>query len=114
MTENALKQLQEGVSIRVNKKTHHTLPAEVHILEKNPKIEDRDPPIRYRANIPTTWLELTLTEGKNRQVRRMCAAVDFPVLRLIRASMGRLKLEGIPRGGFIEIESSTILAAFDF
>lgn len=110
----ALKQLENGVEIRVNKKTHQTLPADVKLMEVRPELEERDPPVRFRANIPTSWLELTLVEGKNRQVRRMCAKVGYPVLRLVRVRIGRLELASIPRGGFIELKKNDIDAAFDF
>jgi 23S rRNA pseudouridine2457 synthase len=113
-TGQALNSLREGVDIQVNKKIHRTLPVKIEILNEVKGIEERDPPIRYRANIPTTWIQLTLTEGKNRQVRRMCAKVGFPVLRLIRMRIGKLKLEGIPRGTFVEITAADINAAFDF
>lgn len=69
---------------------HTTLPCRARRIE--PSHPDRDPPIRYRAAIPTSWIELTLTEGKNRQVRRMTAAVGFPTLRLIRVAIGSLQL----------------------
>ena len=113
-SDHALTRLREGVDIQVNKKIHRTLPAKIKILNEVKGIEERDPPIRFRANIPTTWIQLTLTEGKNRQVRRMCAKVGFPVLRLVRMSIGKLKLEGIPRGTFVEITSTDINTAFDF
>lgn len=113
ITDQAMDALRKGVEIQVNKKVHKTLPARVEILNAIKGIEDRDPPIRYRANIPTTWIQLTLTEGKNRQVRRMCAKVGFPVLRLVRMSIGRLKLEGIPSGRFVEMKAADIYDAFD-
>ena len=67
----------------------------------------RDPPIRYRAKIPTAWLEVTLREGKNRQVRRMTAHVGFPTLRLVRASIGRISVEGLALGTWREIDPSS-------
>ena len=63
----------------------------------------RDPPIRYRAKIPTSWIELTLHEGKNRQVRRMTARVGFPTLRLVRAAIGKVHVKDLPLGEWREI-----------
>ncbi len=80
----ALTTLRTGVKI----KGYFTRKAEVKILPKEPQLPPRNPPIRYRKNVPTCWLEITLTEGKNRQVRRMTAAVGFPTLRLVRVAMG--------------------------
>jgi 23S rRNA pseudouridine2457 synthase len=81
-TEQALMQLRRGVVIR----GYCTRPAEVKAIAE-PDLPPRYPPIRYRQNIPTAWLELILTEGKNRQVRRMTAAVGFPTLRLVRSAI---------------------------
>lgn len=86
VTDSALQQLQCGVRL----KEFTTLPCQARSVEAT--YPPRDPPIRYRKAIPTTWVELTLTEGKNRQVRRMTAAVGFPTLRLIRAAIGALVL----------------------
>jgi 23S rRNA pseudouridine2457 synthase len=91
-TADAIRQLQQGVTIQINGQQHRTLPTAVHLLESPPDVPPRVPPIRVRKNIPDSWLEITLTEGKNRQVRRMAAAVGFPVLRLVRARIGRLGL----------------------
>ena len=65
----------------------------------------RDPPIRYRAKIPTAWLELTLREGKNRQVRRMTARVGFPTLRLVRAGIGQVSVFGLAPAAWREIDA---------
>ena len=89
-TDAALRQLQHGVVIQINGKSHRTLPTRARILDAPPALPARIPPIRVRKNIPDTWLEITLTEGKNRQVRRMAAAVGFPVLRLVRVRIGQL------------------------
>lgn len=89
-TATALQKLCEGVDIKINKKRHHTLPAKVKALTKPPKVSERNPPIRFRKNAPTTWLQISLIEGKNRQVRKMCAAVGHPVLRLIRKNIETL------------------------
>lgn len=94
----AITQLSEGISIKINKKIHHTLPAKATILETPPSLPERNPPIRFRASIPTTWIKLSLIEGKNRQVRRMCAKVGFPVLRLVRSSIEKLTLDEMDIG----------------
>lgn len=90
--ESDLDQLRRGVEIRIKKKRYGTRPAEVELLANEPELPPRNPPIRFRKSVPDCWLEITLTEGKNRQVRRMCAAVGFPVLRLVRAGIGHYRL----------------------
>jgi 23S rRNA pseudouridine2457 synthase len=85
-----LKPLEQGVIISIDGKKHKTMPAKVVLLDHIPDLPARVPPIRVRKSIPDTWIALTLTEGKNRQVRRMCAAIGFPVLRLVRAKIGKL------------------------
>lgn len=87
--ENSVNRLAAGgIAIQ----GHRTLPCRVSLLNPAPDFPSRDPPVRFRKAIPTSWMELTLTEGKNRQVRRMTAAVGFPTLRLIRVAIGRLPL----------------------
>ena len=103
-TEEALRQLQEGVTIRINKKEHKTLPAKATLLEQSPPLAERNPPIRERKNIPTSWLAISLVEGKNRQVRRMCAKVGFPVLRLVRASIEDLTIDTMQSGTIKEMQ----------
>ncbi len=93
---DALRKLRRGVTIRVNRKPYQTRPCQVRILDPEPDLPDRDPPIRFRKNVPTSWLEVILTEGKNRQVRRMGAAVGYPVLRLVRS---RIEALSLPAGG---------------
>lgn len=98
ITQDAIAQLQKGVMINVNGKPYKTKPAIATIFENEPNVPERNPPIRYRKNIPTSWISLTLTEGKNRQVRKMTAAVGFPTLRLIRYSIGNVTIEGLQPG----------------
>jgi len=105
-TENALQHLRKGVKIRINKRDYMTQPARARRLKlaEAEVLPERDPPIRYRKSIPDTWLEITLTEGKNRQVRRMCAQVGFPVLRLVRVRIGGLDLQGLKGKKVVELE----------
>jgi len=84
-------------------KGHRTLPCRARLLDPQPQHPPRDPPVRFRKSIPDAWIELTLTEGKNRQVRRMTAAVGLPTLRLIRVAIGRLPLEGLEAGRWLEL-----------
>ncbi|MFT4762068.1 MAG: 23S rRNA pseudouridine2457 synthase [Paraglaciecola sp.] len=102
-SESDVQKLSQGVKIKLKKGYYQTLPIEVQLIDKEKVIEERDPPVRFRKSIPTTWLSLTLKEGKNRQVRKMCAGVGFPVLRLIRGSIENLKLDNIVVGAVKEI-----------
>ena len=100
-TEAALNALRSGVDLG----EFITKPAKARIIDEPANLWPRDPPIRYRAKIPTTWLELTLREGKNRQVRRMTARVGFPTLRLVRAAIGTVSVESLPPGAWREIDA---------
>lgn len=82
----------EGMTIKINKRLYRTKPAQFKIRDNKPAVPERDPPVRFRKTVPDTWIELTLIEGKNRQVRRMMAQVGFPVLRLIRVRMDKYEL----------------------
>jgi 23S rRNA pseudouridine2457 synthase len=106
----ALSQLRKGVAIRIKKQTHRTRPARVELFTSPPPLPERDPPVRFRKTVPDSWLSIQLTEGKNRQVRRMCAAVGFPVLRLVRTRIQNLSLEKIklPNGGVKEMNRADI------
>lgn len=104
-TIEALKKLEKGVMIG----DYKTKPCKAKILDPKPNIPERNPPVRFRKSIPTCWIEIELTEGKNRQVRRMTAAVGFPTLRLIRMKIGKLELGEIPAGSFKEISKNDIL-----
>lgn len=101
-TDAALAALRAGVDLR----DFVTLPADARLVEEPADLWPRDPPIRYRAKIPTAWLELTLREGKNRQVRRMTASVGFPTLRLVRAAIGGVVLGGLAPGEWREVDAS--------
>lgn len=96
--EAALARLRAGVAL----KDGPTRPARVRAIEEPPGLWTREPPIRPRAAIPTAWLEIGLTEGRNRQVRRMTAAVGFPALRLIRVAVGPYALGGLRPGQWKE------------
>ena len=91
VSEDALENLRKGVRLP----DFTTLPGQARVLESAPDYPARMPPIRERKSVPTCWLELTLIEGKNRQVRRMTAAVGFPTLRLVRAAIGELWLKDL-------------------
>ncbi|MGF1963472.1 MAG: rRNA large subunit pseudouridine synthase E [Aulosira sp. DedVER01a] len=101
---DAINKLQTGVSIQ----DYRTRPAKVRLLSEEPAVGDRNPPIRFRKNVPTAWLEMTLTEGKNRQVRRMTAAVGFPTLRLIRVSIAHLQLHNLQPGQWRDLTCSEL------
>lgn len=97
-TDDALARLRAGVVL----KDGPTRPARVRPIDEPPALWPRDPPIRRRASIPTAWLEIALTEGRNRQVRRMTAAVGHPALRLIRVAIGPYALGGLQPGEWKE------------
>nr|WP_051513926.1 rRNA large subunit pseudouridine synthase E [Skermanella stibiiresistens] len=97
--ERALEALRGGVTLNDGP----TLPAGASLIEEPAGLWPRDPPIRYRAEIPTSWIELVLREGRNRQVRRMTAAVGFPTLRLIRRAVGDWTFDGLAPGQWREI-----------
>ena len=90
---------------------HTTLPCRARILEPQPEHPPRVPPVRFRKEIPTTWVELTLTEGKNRQVRSMTAAIGFPTLRLIRVAIGSFPLPDLAPGEWRELTRQERLEA---
>lgn len=106
--EQALLQLKNGVVLKDGK----TRPAEVRRIDEPAQLWSREPPIRVRKNIPDSWLELTIREGKNRQVRRMTAAVGHPTLRLIRYAIGPWTLDGLANGEW-RMEEANLSAAAD-
>ena len=107
-TETALSTLRQGVEL----KDGLTLPAEARLIDP-PALSERNPPIRERQSIPTQWLELKITEGKNRQVRRMTAAVGYPTLRLVRAAIGEWSLDDLASGKWRAITVPSMLKSAD-
>lgn len=100
--EAALDRLRAGIELS----DFTARPAQVRQIDEPPGLWPRDPPIRYRAAIPTAWLEIRIAEGKNRQVRRMTAAIGYPTLRLIRAAIGAVTLDGLELGQWRQIDGS--------
>jgi 23S rRNA pseudouridine2457 synthase len=101
--DEALQKISTGVSFKLPNKTNYTSqPCTVNRIDP-PLLPERNPPIRFRANLPTSWASITLNEGKKRQVRKMFAAVGFPVLRLVRYSIGQWTIEGMAPGTINEI-----------
>jgi 23S rRNA pseudouridine2457 synthase len=103
--DEALEQLRRGVLLNGKR----TKPAEVHLLPTPPEIPERPVPIRFRKSVPTAWLQITLREGLNRQVRRMTAAVGHPTLRLIRIAIGSIVLGDLKPGQWRELTKSEIV-----
>lgn len=107
---DALAKLQKGLMIQ----GHKTMPCRAWLLEPQPAVPPRDPPIRFRKSVPDCWMALELVEGKNRQVRRMTAAIGHPTLRLMRAQIGHYALGDLPAGKWkilSERERQLVLAA---
>jgi 23S rRNA pseudouridine2457 synthase len=102
-TETALTALRNGIDLG----DFTTKPAGARPINEPTNLWPRDPPIRYRAKIPTAWLELTLHEGKNRQVRRMTARVGFPTLRLVRSAIGLVNVDSLAPGAWREIDATS-------
>jgi 23S rRNA pseudouridine2457 synthase len=100
--EVALDKLRAGITLS----DFTAKPAKVRLIGEPSGLWPRDPPIRYRAAIPTAWLEIRISEGKNRQVRRMTATIGYPTLRLIRAAIGALTLEGLGLGQWRKMDGS--------
>lgn len=101
-TDADLIPLRQGLVIQ----DYRTRPAKAELLAEEPSLPPRDPPIRFRKNVPTAWLEITLTEGRNRQVRRMTAAIGFPTLRLVRVAIATLTLSELEPGQWRDLTSA--------
>ncbi len=111
ITQQAIDDLRKGVVISIDGKQHKTAPCKSYLFTRPPVVYERNPPIRFRKNIPDSWISLTLMEGKNRQVRRMTAKVGFPTLRLIRYRIERLTLEDMRPGDIRELTKEKIYKA---
>ena len=108
ITDAALQQLREGVILKDGK----TKPATAKKIHHPNALWERNPAVRYRKEIPTSWIELSISEGKNRQVRRMTAAVGFPTLRLIRYAIGPITLDGLDVGGHQIVDDQQFISLF--
>ena len=106
----ALQKLRGGVELSEGGRLWRTRPAHAELLAAPPDLPERAVPIRARKNIPTAWLQLTITEGRNRQVRRMTAAVGCPTLRLVRWSIGAITLAGLTPGSLLPLTDAEIEA----
>lgn len=104
ITEEALEQLQQGVQLTYNNEPYVTKPSKAYPLEKVPEFPERRKKIRDERHGPTTWISITVTEGKFRQIRKMTAKVGFPTLRLVRVRIGSITLDGLKMG---EVEPLT-------
>ncbi len=112
ITSDALVQLSKGVMINVDGKAYKTKSAKLEQLSDSIQVPDRNPPIRFRKNIPTSWVAIQVTEGKNRQVRKMFAQVGFPVLRLIRAKLGKYTIQDMQPGDCLSLTASEVQEGF--
>ncbi|MEL6988892.1 MAG: pseudouridine synthase, partial [Bacteroidota bacterium] len=102
ITDEAIQQMKVGVQIRLRNNFYDTLPCEARILESPPNVEVRQ--VRHERHGPTSWVSITLREGKFRQVRKMTAAVGFPTLRLIRVRIGHIELGNLKAGEAIQVD----------
>jgi 23S rRNA pseudouridine2457 synthase len=112
ITSEALVQLTKGVTINIEGKSYKTKAAILELLPDTLQVPDRNPPIRFRKSIPTSWVSIQVTEGKNRQVRKMFAQVGFPVLRLIRAKLGTYSIQEMQPGDCLSLTAAEVQQGF--
>ena len=103
IADSSVKHLEAGVSITVDGNRYKTQECRAAIFTNPPEVAERIPPVRYRKNIPTSWIKVILTEGKNRQIRKMTAAIGYPTLRLIRVRIEALSLQLLRPGDMKEL-----------
>lgn len=108
MNDAAIRQLESGVIINIDGKSYRSKNCLVERFDTGPDVSERNPPVRFRRLIPTSWIKLIVTEGKNRQIRKMTAKVGFPTLRLIRHRIEGLTLDGLKPGDMREYEKKII------
>lgn len=108
ISDEAIEKLEKGVTIRIDGKLYDTLPAQVVKFDTPPNLPERTPPIRFRKNIPTSWISLCIVEGKKHQVRKMTAAVGFPTLRLVRYQIQGFNLSGMRIGEVKELSEQEV------
>ena len=104
----AVMQMQQGLQLNIKGAKHETKKSNIEIINEVPEVAERTPPVRYRANIPTSWIKIILKEGKNRQVRKMTAQVGFPTLRLIRYRIEDIELKNMQPGMIVELSKKSI------
>lgn len=111
-SQQAAAQIRSGIEIRLDSGIYRTKPCKVEVHKDEPVLPERNPPVRFRQSVPTTWLKITLSEGKNRQIRKMTAKAGFPTLRIVRTAIGHLTLGGLLPGEFRELTKNEIGAFF--
>ena len=112
ITQAAADTLSKGVTINIEGSLYKTKTATVKLLPDTTPVPERNPPIRFRKSIPATWASIQLTEGKNRQVRKMFASVGFPVLRLIRSELGQFTIKDMQPGDCLELTEKQVQEGF--
>jgi len=106
--QDQLALLQQGVTITVDGKPYITKPCIASLIQGDVDLPERNPPIRFRKHIPTTWLRIVISEGKNRQVRKMTAAIGFPTLRLVRHRIQNITIQNLQPGQMVELSKKSI------